>query len=218
MKNRDYKEFAPNEIYHIYNRGVGKMKIFLDDQDYGVFISRLKENLFPEKVDDTKLSWLEKRRKLLPPDSFSLVSYCLMPNHFHLVIKQLTDLPIGKIILKVCTSYSMYFNKKYNRVGTVFQDQFKAVLVENNGQLLWLSFYVHKNPLEAGLITEIEKYKWNSYLDYANLENDSLCKKDLLLEQFKNPQSFATHFKESLVSKEVNYKMVDMQDLFIDED
>src|SRR3989344_6862289 len=141
MKNRDYKEFAKDSIYHVYNRGVEKSDIFLDEEDYRLFLFRLKENLFPK---NKKLSIKKKRnvyvRKNLPPGAFDLICYCLMPNHFHFLIQQKTDLPIGKLISKLCTGYSMVFNKKNERVGGLFQDQFKAVLVDSNEYLSWVSF------------------------------------------------------------------------------
>lgn len=216
MRNRDYKQFAQGGIYHIYNRGVGKMKIFLDNEDYEMFLSRLEENLFPEKIDSSNFSWAEKRRKLLSPNSFDLVSYCLMPNHFHLIIQQLSTVSLSSLLLKVCTSYAMYFNKKYERVGTLFQDQSKAVLIETNEQLLWTSFYVHKNPLEAEIVKELSDHKWNSYLEYAGLENRSLCKKGILIGQFNSRESFLVHFKESIISESKNYKLVGIQHLLID--
>lgn len=216
MKNRDYKEFAKDGIYHIYNRGVGKMNIFLDHQDNEVFLSRLEENIFPEKFDRASFSWNERRRKSLQPKSFNLISYCLMPNHFHLLIQQTFDTPISKLISKICTSYSMYFNKKYKRVGTLFQDQFKSVLIEDNEQLLWTAYYIHKNPIEANLVKDIKKYPWNSYLEYSNEEGNSLCKKDILLEQFQSKNKFADHFEESLLSNEVDNKLIGFQNLLID--
>ena len=88
MKNRDYKNFIENEYFHIYNRGVGKMNIFLDDQDKSVFMSRLHENIYPEKAKlEINIGGKKKKieRKLLPSNSFELVSFCLMPNHFHLL-------------------------------------------------------------------------------------------------------------------------------------
>jgi putative transposase len=218
MINRDYKEFAPLSFYHIYNRGVGKMDIFNDIEDYKMFLSRLEENIFPERNEKAILSRSDKKRKVLPSNSFNIISYCLMPNHFHLLIQQLTDLPISKLVSKVCTSYSMNFNKKYDRVGTLFQDQFKAVLIENNEQLLWTSFYIHKNPLEANLISDIKDYAWNSCLDYLNINNSGLCAKNILLEQFGSPEKFASHFYESLNPLNTQYKMVGFQDLFIDND
>ena len=216
MKNRDYKHFAPQEIYHVYNRGVDKMKIFRNTEDFRTFMIRTEENLFPENIDISKFSRIEKRRKLLPPNSFDLICYCLMPNHFHFIIQQLTDLPVSKLISKICTSYSMCFNKKYGRVGALFQDQFKAVKIENNTQLLWTAFYVHKNPIEAGLVNDIHNYKWNSYLDYEGGRPESLCKQDILLGQFRSRDELISHFLLSLKSKDAQEKMVGFQDILID--
>ncbi len=214
MNYRDYKKFAPKEIYHLYNRGVGKMDIFKDSQDLFVFLLRLKENIFPELIDQSKLSWLEKRRKLLPSHSFDLISYCLMPNHFHLLIQQKTDLSITKLISKICTSYAIYFNKKYNRVGAMFQDQFKAVLIKNNEQLLWTSFYIHKNPLEAKLVKSLNNYKWSSYSEYCNFKEDNgLCNKNIIFEQFNSPKSYLKYFKD----KE-NNRISSFKDLYFDFD
>jgi hypothetical protein len=82
---------------------------------------------------------------------------------------------------KVCTSYSKYFNKKYNLVGHIFQDQFKAVLVDSDSYFLWLSAYIHQNPKVAGLVSDLHNYPWSSYLDYAGLRNGQLSDKTILL-------------------------------------
>jgi len=220
MKNRDYKKFEENGIYHIYNRGVGKMKIFKDDQDFRVFLSRLKENLFPEKkkIENSILKKEVYKRKLLPPKSFDLICYCLMPNHFHLLIQQKTNFPISKIISKVCTSYSMYFNKRYNRVGSLFQDTFKAVFIENNEQLLWTSLYIHENPIKGNLIKNLKNYEWSSFKDYVRLNNTSICKKDILLDQFNSTKSYLKYFENPKKNKEAQNQMIGFLDLFIDEE
>jgi len=212
MNRRDYKEFSKGGIYHIYNRGVNKMNIFEKEYDFKVFLFRLKENLFPDKLNRPNLSKSEKRRKPLPPGSFDLISYCLMPNHFHLLIQQKTDLPITKFVSKICTGYSKYFNKEYERIGAVFQDQFKAVLIENNEQLLWTSFYIHKNPLEAKLVKFLDNYKWSSYLEYFDFkENNGLCNKDIILEQFNTPRQYLEYFKN-----EENNQMSSFKDFYFD--
>jgi putative transposase len=211
MKNRDYKNFAVDGIYHVYNRGVNKEKVFYNSDDFSLFLYRLKENLFPESGKHKK-SWLEKRRKTLPPNSFDLISYCLMPNHFHLLIQQKTDLPITKLISKVSTSYSMCFNKKHGRIGAVFQDQFKAVLVENNEQLLWTSYYIHKNPVEAGLIKNPQDYRWSSYSEYFGVHgNFDLCKKEIITNQFHSENEYLKFFED-----QEDENMVSFQDLFFD--
>lgn len=220
MKNRDYKQFEKNGIYHIYNRGVGKMKIFENEKDFKVFLYRLKENLLPEKKEPENIILRKKvyKRKLLPPNSFNLICYCLMPNHFHLLIQQNTDLPLSKLISKVCTGYSMYFNKKHDRVGVLFQDAFKAVRIENNEQLLWTSLYVHENPQKSGLVKNLKDYEWSSFLDYMEPNRNTLCKKDILLDQFNSTESYLKYFKNPEENKEAQNQMISFQDLFIDGD
>jgi len=189
MNNRDYKNFTADEVYHIYNRGTGKIDIFLDEEDYFFFLHRLKDALYPDLVK-IPIGRGCYKPKLLPPDSFDLISYCLMINHFHLMIKQIGEVNISELISKVCTSYSKYFNKKYNRVGSLFQDQFKAVCVENNEQLLYLSYYIHQNPLKAELVKSLADYPYSSFPDYAGLRNGTLCKKDLIMDQFKDSHMY----------------------------
>src|SRR3989344_6845391 len=133
MNNRDHKLCAPGEYYHIYNRGNGKQDIFLNSEDYRFFIKRLNFNLYPPDEDDETI-----RIQKLPPNSFSLLCYCLMPNHFHLLIKQNGDISTSILVKKLCTSYSKFFNKKYNKVGHVFQDRFKQINVSDNEYLKWL--------------------------------------------------------------------------------
>jgi len=190
MNYRDHKIFVREHCYHIFNRGVGKMNIFRGNEDKNFFLYRMKEYLYPEK----KLSLespegsLQGRahtpyvRKTLPAKAFTLLSYCLMPNHFHFLIRQNTDLPISKLLAKICTSYSKYFNKKYDRVGGLFQDCFKAVLVDNDSYLLWLSAYIHQNPKVAGLVKNLQDYTYSSYLDYSNKRAGTLVDKDIILD------------------------------------
>jgi len=204
--SRDYKKFAPDCFYHVHNRGVDKMAIFVDDQDKKVFLSRLKENLFPElemntdKVDreNSTKNHTPYVRKALPPNSFSLIAYCIMPNHFHILIKQNGEISVSKLISKICTSYSKYFNLKYKRVGAVFQDQYKAILVDDNKYLLWLSAYIHLNPIIAGLAKFAENWKWSSHSEYLDQGAEFLCDKEIILDQFKNIKSYQKALDDSL--------------------
>ena len=140
---------------------------------------RLTQNLFPEK--DKRIF----RSTPLPEDAFSLVNYCLMPNHYHLLIKQNKEIPVSKLISRVCTSYSKYFNKKYDRVGHLFQDQFKQVNVDDNDYLLWLSAYIHQNPSVAGLIKNPIDYKWSSF-GLMGDKRSLLRDYEIILAQFEN--------------------------------
>ena len=222
MNKRDYKQFVPGTYYHVYNRGNGKQNIFLDDEDFNFFLFRLKENLFPDfarqiiKNKDNKdgLCNGAYRRAILPDDSFDLVCYCLMPNHYHFLIKQNGDISIGKLISKVCTSYSKYFNKKYTHVGHLFQDKFLAVPVETNEYLLWLSIYIHNNPKTARLVKNLLDYKWSSYLDYAGKQKNGLCKMDIIMSQFKNTSDYIKAVNEA--SEFIMKRKDDLKGLLID--
>src|SRR6185369_8572937 len=136
MRFRDYKNLTTGNYYHIFNRGNNKQPICIDEQDFLNFFKRLYLAL--------GLTWKQQGPSLLkisplPKDCFTFVSYCLMPNHFHFFIRQNTNISISKLITKVCTSYSMYFNKKYLHIGHVFQGKFKAKLVENDSYFKYLS-------------------------------------------------------------------------------
>jgi len=209
MGNRDYKKFGAGEYYHIYNRGNREERIFTDESDFNFFILKLNQNLF--------LSNYKKIRFRTPPlseDSFSLISYCLMPNHFHFLIKQNRETPTSKLILRVCTSFSKYINKKYGRVGHLFQDQFKQVLIEDDSYLLWLSAYIHQNPKIAGLVDRAENYKWSSYPDFLGLERNLIeCDKKIILNQFKENNNYHD-FVDS--SYEIIKKRKDLERLLLD--
>src|SRR3989344_4244185 len=144
--NRDYKNFTPGSMVHAYNRGNNKCKIFFDDQDHKAFLFRLglclgftEEELNKEK--SIAMSYSRIRITETDKGDFRLHAFCLMPNHFHLLIEQIRNIPISNLISKLCTSYAKYLNQKYKKVGHVFQDKFKAVTIEGNPQLMWASAY-----------------------------------------------------------------------------
>ena len=200
MKNRDYKDFASDNIFHIYNRGNNKEKIFFDEQDYKAFLFRLGLCLgfTEEEINKEKLIAMPYSRiRITDTDKkdFKLHVFCLMPNHFHLLIEQIGDIPISKLISKLCTSYAKYINKKYKRVGHVFQDQFKAVLIKDNPQLMWTLTYIHMNPVKDYLVKHPEEYKWSSYNDFAFNRNLVIVNKELLTKTFGDQKSF---IKETL--------------------
>ncbi|MDO8487894.1 MAG: transposase [bacterium] len=210
MKNRDYKQFTAGEYYHIYNRANNKNNIFLESDDFKFFLLRLKQNLFPSEEEMVK-----SRITLLPPDSFSLTCYCLMPNHFHFLLRQNGDLPTSKLLSKVCTSYSMYFNKKYKRVGNVLQSKFKQVLIDDNAYLNWLSAYIHQNPKVSGLVDDSADYPWSSYPDFLGLRVDKLCEKGIIIEQFKSTKEYKKFVDESY---EIIKQRKELEHLLLDSD
>ncbi|MDQ3018263.1 MAG: transposase [bacterium] len=178
MNNRDYKNFAPKNFYHIYNRGNNKQNIFIDQNDYLFFLLKLCSIL-----GLTKSQIVSYRAQSLPKDSFTILSYCLMPNHFHILIRQNENIPIGKLMSKLCTSYSKYFNKKYARSGALFQDQFKSIIVSTDSYLFWLTLYIHLNPVRAFLAIKPQDYKWSSYYELLNSSEEySLVDQDMVFK------------------------------------
>ena len=154
------KQYISDSYYHIYNRGVEKRLIFLDEQDYGVFLSYLKEYLsfrdekkLSDKLSDRELPYKEREKilRILKLNNFfheiTLLAYCLMPNHLHLFVKQKGALSIDQFIQSLATRYTMYFNKKYKRVGSLYQGAYKAILVETDAQFVYLSKYIHKQSI-----------------------------------------------------------------------
>ena len=146
------KTYVANSFYHLYNRGVEKREIFVDDQDYAVFLSYLKDYLVQKDIQALNLRLSdplltsgerEKIYKLLKLNNFKdhiiLLCYSLMPNHFHFLVKQDEEETIDSFLNSLLTRYAMYFNRKYKRVGHLFQDVYKAVLIESEEQLLHLS-------------------------------------------------------------------------------
>jgi REP element-mobilizing transposase RayT len=188
--NRDYKEFAEGEFFHVYNRGNNRQNIFLDDKDYQAFLLRLGLCLGLNEKDliQSKSPHLSRSRVriIAKPNQFKIHAYCLMPNHFHLLIEQLSTINISNLILKLCTSYTRYFNAKYGRVGTIFQDCFKAVRVGATNQLMWTSSYIHMNPVKDSLSRKPDEYLWSSYKDYYRESMDPILTKDYLLSVFES--------------------------------
>lgn len=167
------KQYIENGYYHLYNRGVEKRNIFLDKQDYAVFLSYLKYYLDPGLGSDPKSL----------ASQVEIIAYCLMPNHFHLLVRQLTKNGITKLIRALSTKYVMYFNKKYNRVGTLFQGRYKGILIVNDFYLLHLSRYIHLNPVSLG--SDPKSYPYSSYRYYLGIQNITWIKSSEILGFFK---------------------------------
>lgn len=177
------------QYYHIYNRGVEKRRIFGSKNDYHRFLKTLQyyqlDNPKPRFSRFSHLSKIDQLNKIV-----EIVSYCLMPNHFHVLIKQIEDNGISIFVSKLINSYTKYFNTKYNRVGPLFQGQFKAILIENDEQLIHLSRYIHLNPLVAHLVKGLEEYKWSSYNEFLYPNFNGFCSKQIILDFFNSPEGY----------------------------
>lgn len=187
------KTYVENGYYHLYNRGVEKRKIFLDDRDYKTFLFFLKRYLSPiePRLEPNEiLHKVQPLKRLDLSQEIKLLAYGLMPNHFHLLIKQKIADGITKLTRCVATSYSIYFNKRYERTGSLFQGNYKAVLVETDEQLLHLSRYMHLNILEnkqypLRKMREILLNSYSSYGDYLGIRRTAWVHPEEILAFFK---------------------------------
>ncbi|HVZ12188.1 MAG TPA: transposase [Patescibacteria group bacterium] len=186
-KNR-IKPYIENGYYHIYNRGVNKRLIFKDKKDCIVFQRFLKQYLSPK--DDLKEFMrpgerLDRLMKTNMHGELEILAFALMPNHFHLLVRQKKPEAIIKFMRRLCTSYSMYINRKYQRVGHLFQDAYKGVLVLDDQYLLHLSRYIHLNPdaLDSGMINFRE---FNSYPYYLGEQSAKWVNTKYILKYFRN--------------------------------
>ena len=201
------------EIYHIYNRGVDKRDIFMEDEDRFRFIHDLFEfndenavsnlglRLKIKKHKEVGLPYVVKKQGKILVEIFA---YCLMDNHFHLLVRQKAEGGITEFMRKIGTGYTNYFNKKYDRNGALFQGKFKSVHLKDDSHLMYLPIYIHLNPLDYGFkewregriydlkkaVEHLESYRWSSYLDYIGKKNfPSIIKKDFLLHRLGDEQS-----------------------------
>lgn len=206
--------FANDQIYHVFNRGVAKQPIFLSIRDYQHIIELLDYYRFentPTSFSNFKKIPHEDRKNLLNnlkqenKIQVEIISFCLMPNHVHLLLKQVVSNGIKKFMANTQNSYAKYFNIKSKRVGPLYQSAFKAVLVESDEQLLHVSRYIHLNPTTSYLINknQLFSYPWSSldcYLD-TNFHNHDFVATDLVQSFFKNKENF-----KQFITDQIDYQ------------
>ncbi len=177
-------EFAAEEIYHVYNRGVEKRDVFLSAADYQRFVYSLVVCNSKKPVLNSQFHYrgLASIQKLVPTDLVvDVLAFCLMPNHYHLLLRQRVERGISVLMQKAGTAYTMYFNTKYARVGALFQGVYKARRIPRDGDLHAVSKYIHLNPLdlidsawkERGVRNRqrarrfLREYPWSSFGDHT---------------------------------------------------
>lgn len=183
--------FITEGFYHSFNRGVEKRDIFTTDRDY----QRFFETLYYYQHDGPKPRFSTHDRFKIKdfdknPKIVEVICYCLMPNHFHLLLKQLKEGGVQEFLSKVTNSYTKYFNTKHNRVGHLFQGQFKAVLIDTDEQLVHVSRYIHLNPCVANLVKDLEEYDYCSFSEYTKESIVSFCNTAPILSRFKDKDDY----------------------------
>ena len=204
------QELVLNNIYHIYNRGVEKRRIFLDERDCLRFINDLIVFNDTKLVINPKQRLLDIKNEIHNRDPLvDILAFCLMPNHYHLLLMQRIESGITEFMRKLGCGYVNYFNIKYKRVGSLFQGRFKSVLIENESQLLYIPYYIHLNPLDIifpdwrdkriksrkEAVNFLDTYKWSSHADYCGGSNFSLIlNKNLIKELFGDKDGYSENF------------------------
>ena len=133
-----------------------------------------------------------------------------MPNHFHLLLRQNSDTPLYRFMHALHTSYSIYFNTKYNKVGRMFQSRFKQKEIDKDEYLSRITSYIHFNPVKDDLVKELNDYQWSSYPDYIGIRKGTLCDKDIILAN-ETPEDYKKSteiIKEILLLKDVYFEAV----------
>jgi putative transposase len=200
------KLYEPGGYYHIYNRGVDKGIIFLEDKDYKTFLSFLKLYL---TLQGESLKGAPSRKLKNYFGEIELLCYCLMPNHFHLFVKQKSDHGIDHFMRSLATKYVRYFNTHYHRLGPLFQGPYKAVRVLSEYQFIYLSKYIHRNPISFSPFKEspcrLKEYSYSSYNNYLRSYVQSWISTDNILSLFShiNPQLSYEAFVEQSYADDV---------------
>lgn len=191
------------QIYHVYNRGVEKRRIFENRRTYVRFLEAIRYyQLAGPKPKFSNFSELSINQPDPENKIVEIISYCLMPNHFHFLIKQLKDGGVSEFISKLINSYTKFYNTKFNRVGPLLQGQFKAVLIESDEQLIHVSRYIHLNPVVSYLVKKPEQFEWSSYREYIGKVPMEICAKEVVLSLFKSPKDY-----EEFVLDQVSYAL-----------
>ncbi len=223
-------------LYHVLNRGVDKRKIFLDDKDYlrGIHnlfefndVTPVNSNLnyfFKKKPMDVGRPYIKREaRKLL----VKIYAFCLMPNHYHLLLSEVVENGIPLFMKKFNGGYAKYFNEKYERKGALFEGRYKRIIINNEAHFIHLPYYIHLNPLD--LITPewrerklnnftkamrfLNSYRWSSHLDYTGKRNfPSVTQRDFLLDFFDSHEQYKHRIAKWL--KELSIK--NMRDVVLE--
>lgn len=193
MGNRNVP-FADGEHYHIYNQGVEKRNIFLDEHDFSRFLESISFFNQEESIGSIYEYSFGDKKKTNP--LVDILAYCLNPNHYHFILKQRKERGIEKFMQRLGTGYSKYFNNKYDRRGSLFQGTFKSKHIDNNDYLLYISAYVNLNYEMHGLGSLTSKSSWSEYLKPETKE--PFCEKGLILGQFTNPKEYELFAQEAI--------------------
>jgi len=175
--------WLPDNYYHIYNRGAHKVPIFREEQNYVFVLSRTKQYL--RKFD------------------VAMIAYCLLPIHYHFLVRQQGDYPAGLIPQRIFNSYSKAYNRRYEHSGTLFEGRYQAVHVVKESHLRQLCRYIHANPLKHGVVDDLEKWPYSNYLEWIGLRPGELVDHEFVDTFFPNRSDYREFVDDYLTLNQV---------------
>ncbi len=176
--------FAKDHFYHIFNRGAGKDILFFNAVNYEYLLRLVKR--YHQKHNIT------------------VIAYCLMPNHYHFLLRQDSDEPLSKFINVLFNAYVQAVNQQQNRKGTLFEGRFRHVWIDRDEYLIHLCRYIHQNPVKAGLVTQPENWPYSNYLDWIGKRNGTLIDRSFVQEYFASAEEyrqFVHNFQDEQVTQ-----------------
>jgi putative transposase len=181
--SRKLPSFIPGNYYHIYNRGAHCLSIFREPDNY-LFVLRLL-------------------RQYLRDLDLTIIVYCLMPNHYHFLVRQNGERPAGKLPQLIFNSYSKAYNKRYNHSGTLFEGPYDARHVQTQAHLRHLCRYIHANPVKDGLVAQIEEWPYSNYLEFVGQRPGKLIEMDFVNAYFPDRQEYVEFVREYLIQRKL---------------
>lgn len=216
---------VPQQVYHVFNRSIAKQPIFLNQRDYQRFLETILFYSFDKpgirfshfnRLDQNQKSKFLENLKRNVKKNIQILSFCLMPNHFHFLIKELNGSGIVKFMGNLQNSYAKYFNTKNKRTGGLFQSTFKVVRIENDEQFIHVARYIHLNPYTSYILKklqEIENYNWSSLGHYLNKVNYEFIFSKYLMSFFSSVEKLR---KFTLDQADYQRKLGDIKHLFLE--
>jgi putative transposase len=158
------------KYYHIYNRGANRQSIFFADENYRFLLRKVEHYTIQTRI--------------------TVIAYCLMPNHFHFLFRQDGEISISDCMQKIFNGYTKAINKMYNRTGTLFESPFKAKVIETEEYAIHLCRYIHRNPVEAKLVTQPDFWEFSNYAEWIGKRKESLKDEMFITAHFKTADDY----------------------------
>jgi len=202
MARRKYP-LVTDQFYHVFNKSIDNRPLFTNKREYSIFLEMIR---YYQIADERKVSfsrfrlWSQRLRSIFFQEAWGnkslfveVTAFCVMPNHYHFLLKQIKDNGISKFLSDFQNSFTRFYNLKYERKGHLFAGPFKSVLIGNESQLVHVSRYIHLNPLTSYLVKEpndLDHYLWSSYPEYVGLKKVEISNPEPILAHFKDKSDY----------------------------